>query len=166
MGRFCLNRRHSPARRPDTILSVLSILPAAAAAQAPVWPALPSQEFIRGRPATKADVAAGNAVFVAAIGEKVIGRALEMPIPQYAYFNDRGRKIQVVVVQAEELRSWVLVLWMARRSSASFPILSCLAMRDQRGRLANFRMQPTALRATRDTERYAALVTVERVRLT
>jgi hypothetical protein len=105
-------------------------------------------------------------VFVAAIGEKAIGRALEMPIPQYAYFNDRGRKIQVVVVQAEELRSWVLVLWMARRSSASFPILSCLAMRDQHGRLANFRMQPTALRATRDTERYAALVTVERVRLT
>jgi len=38
-------------------------------------------------------------------------------------------------------RSWVLVLSMARRSSASFPIVSCLAVRDQNGRLANFRMQ-------------------------
>jgi hypothetical protein len=48
-------------------------------------------------------------VFVAAIGEKVIGRALEMPIPQYAYFNDRGRKIQVVVVQAEEAKGKQIV---------------------------------------------------------
>jgi hypothetical protein len=48
-------------------------------------------------------------VFVAAIAEKVIGRALEMPIPQYAYFNDRGRRIQVVVVQAEEARGKPIV---------------------------------------------------------
>lgn len=88
---------------------VLRVLPAAAAAEAPAWPALPSQGFIRGRPATKADVAAGDAVFVVVIGEKVIGRTLEMPIPQYAYFNDRGRRIQVVVVQAEEARGKQIV---------------------------------------------------------
>ena len=81
---------------------ILGVLPAVAAAESPAWPALPSQGFIRGRPATRADVAAGNALFVAAIGEKVIGRALEMQIPQYAYYNDGGRKVRVVVVQAEE----------------------------------------------------------------
>jgi len=61
---------------------------------------------------TKADVSAGNAVFVAsqdAVGEAIISRPIAITIPQYAYFNDDGRKLPVVVVQAEEARGKQLV---------------------------------------------------------
>ncbi len=81
---------------------MFSALPIAATAQSVAWPPLPTQGFLRGRPATTADIAAGNAVFVAEVGEVVIGRPLRVLIPQYAYFNDEGRKVPVIVVQAEE----------------------------------------------------------------
>src|SRR5437867_11632450 len=91
---------------------MLGALPLAVEAQPVAWPQLPHQGFIRGRAATKADVSAGNAVFVAsqdAVGEAIISRPIAITIPQYAYFNDDGRKLPVVVVQAEEARGKQLV---------------------------------------------------------
>lgn len=63
------------------------------------WPPLPSQGFITGRPAHQADVISGNAVFVAAIKDVVIGKPLPIPIPQYALMRDTHER--VILVQAE-----------------------------------------------------------------
>ena len=73
-------------------------------AQTVTWPSLPSDGYIRGRPATEADIEAGRAVFVAADGDRVIGRPLPITIPQYAYFLDEGKRVPAIVVQAEEAR--------------------------------------------------------------
>jgi hypothetical protein len=73
-------------------------------AQSIQWPPLPREGFIVGRAATKADVEAGNAVFVAADGDRVIGNPIALDIPQYAYFNDRGVRVPAIVLQAEEAR--------------------------------------------------------------
>src|SRR5579864_1319065 len=64
------------------------------------WPPLPTKGFITGRPAQKQDVAKGDAVFVAAIKDTVIGKPLSIPIPQYARLIQAGTP--VVIVQAEE----------------------------------------------------------------
>jgi hypothetical protein len=63
-----------------------------------VWPALPATGFVSGRAATQDDVNAGNAGF--AIGNGA-GSSLAVQIPQYAYFNDSGVKVPVVLIQAE-----------------------------------------------------------------
>jgi hypothetical protein len=52
------------------------------------WPPLPSKGFVAGRPAQKSDVENGDAVFVAAIKNVVIGKPLPIPIPQYALLRD------------------------------------------------------------------------------
>ena len=65
------------------------------------WPILPSTGFISGRAATEKDVADGNAIFVLKAQGAIIGRPLEVVIPQYAYLNKEGHK-QVILVQAEE----------------------------------------------------------------
>src|SRR5258708_8594921 len=69
------------------------------------WPALPKQGFISGRVATPADVAAGNAVFSAAVGGGGVGKStpLRIQIPQYAYYKEGGTKIPVIVLQAERV---------------------------------------------------------------
>lgn len=69
------------------------------------WPPLPKQGFIRGRVATPADVAAGNAVFSAAVGGGAVGKAtpLRIQIPQYAYYKEGGTKTPVIVLQAERV---------------------------------------------------------------
>jgi hypothetical protein len=66
------------------------------------WPPLPTQGFISDRVATHADVAAGNAVFSAGLGGAA-GKStpLRIQIPQYAYYNEGGTNIPVVVLQAE-----------------------------------------------------------------
>jgi len=72
-------------------------------AQQPNWPALPDKGFIFGHPASKQDIADGSAIFVAAVGDTVIGKPLQIMIPQYAYWKDgSGRRQPVIVVQAEE----------------------------------------------------------------
>lgn len=69
----------------------------------PEWPALPVKGFISGRPATEQDVANGNAIFVAKVGNAVIGKPISVTIPQFAYWRDAaGKKVPVVIVQAEE----------------------------------------------------------------
>jgi hypothetical protein len=69
------------------------------------WPPLPKQGFISGRVATPADVAAGNAVFSAAVAGGAAGKStpLRIQIPQYAYYKEGGTKIPVIVLQAERV---------------------------------------------------------------
>jgi hypothetical protein len=71
-----------------------------ALAASPEWPPLPSQGFITGRAAHQDDVKNGNAVFVAAVNNVVIGKPLPIPIPQYAWEHDTHTR--VILVQAEE----------------------------------------------------------------
>src|SRR5215467_3741034 len=69
------------------------------------WPPLPKQGFVSGRVATAADVAAGNAVFSAAVGGGAVGKStpIRIEIPQYAYYKEGGTKIPVIVLQAERV---------------------------------------------------------------
>jgi hypothetical protein len=68
-----------------------------------VWPPLPSTGFIKGRAATTADVASGNAAFVLDSGGKSIGRPLNIDIPQYGLLRDdkTDTDTPVIVTQAE-----------------------------------------------------------------
>lgn len=68
------------------------------------WPALEGQRFIRGRPASLQDVEAGNAAFVLQTDGRPIGSALDITIPQYAYFTDTesGSRTPCIVIQAEQ----------------------------------------------------------------
>lgn len=81
----------------------------ALAAEPVVWPALPKDGFIVGRAATKADVEAGRAVFVAAKGDLVIGKPIPLQIPQYAWHKDGKKKIPVVIIQAEDANGQKIV---------------------------------------------------------
>jgi len=64
------------------------------------WPPLPKTGFVAGRAATQADVNSGSAGF-AISGNGVVGSPLSITIPQYAYFNDNGTMVPVVLIQAE-----------------------------------------------------------------
>lgn len=66
-----------------------------------VWPPLPSSGFVAGRPATQADVDAGDALFLLGDGTRSSGEPLAIDIPQYALFDDEGIITVVVVIQAE-----------------------------------------------------------------
>ena len=69
----------------------------------PSWPKLPASGFIKGRPATEQDVREGNAIFYLKVHGAEPGIAVQVPIPQFAYWtNETGEKIPVVVIQAEE----------------------------------------------------------------
>ena len=93
----------------NVVAALLFGLAIAAGAQPAKWPPLPSQGFIVGRAATKADVDAGNAVFVAADDDRVIGVPLALEIPQYAYFVDNGKRIPAIILQAEEVQGQTLL---------------------------------------------------------
>ena len=80
----------------------------AAGAQPVRWPPLPTDGFIVGRAATKADVDAGSAVFVAA-DDRIIVMPVAIEIPQYAYFVDSGRRIPAIIVQAEKVQGQTLL---------------------------------------------------------
>lgn len=84
------------------IASFLSALGIAVAAEPIAWPPLPKDGFVIGRAATKSDVAAGHAVFVAAQGEITIGKPIAIQLPQYAWYKGDKRKAPAVVIQAEE----------------------------------------------------------------
>lgn len=83
------------------LLPLVGVNVAGAAAD---WPELPSSGFISGRATSKEDVNKGNAVFVASDNDgKVIGKPLQITIPQYAYWTSgAGKRMAVIVVQAEE----------------------------------------------------------------
>jgi hypothetical protein len=81
----------------------------AAGAQPVKWPPLPTEGFIVGRAATKADVEAGSAVFVAADDDRVIVIPMPLEIPQYAYFVDSGARIPAIILQAEKVQGQTLL---------------------------------------------------------
>jgi hypothetical protein len=69
-----------------------------------MWPELPKEGFISGRPATRDDIDNGNAVFVLEAAGKVIGKPLDLTIPQYAYHIDKktGKRTPGIIIQAEQ----------------------------------------------------------------
>lgn len=77
---------------------------------AQVWPTLPNTGFISGRSATLDDIADGNAIFVAKLGDVPSGVPLKIVIPQYAYLiAESGKKTPVIVVQAEEANGVTMI---------------------------------------------------------
>ena len=91
------------------IALLLCIVGTAAQGQSSVWPPLLKQGFMVGHSATQADVTAGNAAFVAAIGGVTIGKPLAIAIPQYAYYKNGNEKLPVIVIQAEEAQGKKLI---------------------------------------------------------
>jgi hypothetical protein len=84
--------------------ALLTLGATSASAQGEAWPPLPKQGFISGRTATRADVAAGSAVFVPEIGGISAGRPLAIVIPQYAYYKEASKKTPAIIIQAEEVQ--------------------------------------------------------------
>ena len=78
-------------------------------AQHTQWPSLAKQGFISGRSATEPDVASGSAIFSTSAGNIVTGQPLKIAIPQYAYHIVSGKRVPVVVVQAEEVHGRALI---------------------------------------------------------
>jgi hypothetical protein len=78
---------------------------------APPWPALPKHGFIAGRAATQQDVTDGNALFVAEVGGRLVGRPLPITVPQYAFHIDQttGARTRVIVLQAERAGSLEMI---------------------------------------------------------
>ena len=74
------------------------------------WPKLPTEGFISGKPATKADVDADRAVF-AYVNGKGKSTPLTITIPQYAFMKKKGqdKKIRIIVVQAEKVNGMNVV---------------------------------------------------------
>lgn len=72
-------------------------------AQAVQWPPLPKSEYVAGRVATKADVEAGRAVFVAENNGVLLGKPAKISVPQYAWHRDGAKKVAVIVIQAEDV---------------------------------------------------------------
>ena len=67
------------------------------------WPQLPRFEYLAGRAATKGDVEAGRAVFVAEKDGVQVGKPANISLPQYAWHRDGKKKVAVVVIQAEDV---------------------------------------------------------------
>jgi len=65
------------------------------------WPPLPATGFIAGKAATQQDVESGKAVFAMESDGNAVAKPLRLAIPQYAYHLESGRKVPVIVVQAE-----------------------------------------------------------------
>src|SRR5258707_14392674 len=97
--------RGETVMRKKACAALLLVLFLGAEAATQDWPPLPKQGFISGRVATPADVAAGNAVFSAAVGGGAVGKStpLRIQIPQYAYYKEGGTTIPVIVLQAERV---------------------------------------------------------------
>lgn len=107
------------------VAAVLFVAATDVQAQGDLWPPLPQQGFIAGRTATRADVAAGRAVFSAESGGVSAGKPLKIAIPQYAYHKEGGKRTPVIVVQAEEAQGLQLVgVRLANGKSLVLPLKS------------------------------------------
>ncbi|MEH6420082.1 hypothetical protein [Pseudomonas sp. CGJS7] len=73
------------------------------------WPPLPASGFITGRAATQADVRSGQAAFALAQGPVPVSTPLPLKIPQYAYLDDEGKRVPVILIQAEQARDMQVV---------------------------------------------------------
>lgn len=84
------------------LMTYVAVSVSAAQPSPPAWPPLPTTGFIAGRPATDADAAGGNAVFVLKAYGIYFGKPMDIVIPQYAYLTRQGQKpVPVIVIQAE-----------------------------------------------------------------
>ena len=92
----------------STLAGILSVTSVRAADD---WPALPEKAFVANRPATQEDVDAGRAVFALARDGVVIGKPLDITVPQFALMNNEPptSPTKVVVVQAEEFEKGKLL---------------------------------------------------------
>jgi hypothetical protein len=97
------------ARARLAILVAALVAAAVATIAQEAWPPLPSEGFIKGRTATRADVAAGRAVFAPEVGGVSVGKPLAITIPQYAYYKEGGKRTPAIVVQAEEVQGMKMV---------------------------------------------------------
>ncbi len=88
-------------KRAFVALAILAGPPALS--QSVQWPALPTTEYVAGRAAGHDDVAEGRAVFVAERDGVPIGKPAAVHIPQYAWYRDQGKRVPVIVIQAEEV---------------------------------------------------------------
>ena len=74
------------------------------------WPTLPTSGFISGRLATEDDFKNGDALFLSPINDQPSGVPASIHVPQYAFFiDDDGKRIPVVVVQAEKNERFTIV---------------------------------------------------------
>ena len=89
--------------------ALLAVFPMFGFSQQELWPALPKTGFISGKAATQADVDAGNAVFAAQVGSEIIGKPINITIPQYAYHLEKGKRIRVIIIQAEEAQGQKII---------------------------------------------------------
>lgn len=91
--------------------TIANLLPGSSLGGSEEWPNLPTKNFIAGRAASQDDVNEGRAIFVLAQGGIVIGRPIDITIPQYALMDSGPSKppIRVVVIQAEEFPKGKLV---------------------------------------------------------
>lgn len=92
------------------------------------WPPLPASGFIAGRAATQADIQSGSAAFVMAQGAKTISTPLPLKIPQYAYLNQAGKRVPVILIQAEEANGMQVVGVLMADGSTSLGLLSELEL--------------------------------------
>ena len=74
-------------------------------ALAETWPPLPTEDFTKGRAAIRDDVDEGRAAFVGEVNGMMIGVPIDITIPQYAYLNRDGKKLAVIVIQAEQVQN-------------------------------------------------------------
>lgn len=102
LGVSSMNIRKSVA---VLMAAIASLLPGSSVGGPEEWPNLPSKNFLAGRAASQDDVNEGRAVFVLAQDGVVVGRPIDIAIPQYALMDGGPSRppIWVVVVQAEEV---------------------------------------------------------------
>lgn len=94
----------NPATRSAGLAAMAVLLiPAVGLCSDAPWPDLPSDCFVRARPATQADVRKGCAAFVIGKNGLVGGVPLDIQIPQYAWhIEESGKRSPVILIQAEE----------------------------------------------------------------
>jgi hypothetical protein len=83
------------------IAALLACSASVVLAQSALWPPLPKDGFLVGRAATRADVEAQRAVFVAENNGVPLGKPLAIAIPQYAWHVDGSTRTPVIIIQAE-----------------------------------------------------------------
>jgi len=64
------------------------------------WPPLPTSGFVANRRATQDDLNKGDAAFLTSDGTPMT----TIEIPQYAYLQQGGKRIQGIVIQAERTK--------------------------------------------------------------
>jgi hypothetical protein len=78
-------------------------------AQENTLPPLPTEGFVSGRIATQEDVKSGNAAFAPLPEQRVMRRAVPLPIPQYALYTADGNQKIVFIIQVEKVNGAITI---------------------------------------------------------